>query len=636
MPAPRSRARSRPSLRGRRWFAALGLLAAACSGPRACGTEAQRDTVAEDEPARPCSVNGMLFRDTPDTDFRRCGRSRLPIDGEVADCVREASEAEQPFVVELAFPGVGPQRRPALVGAHFDGEYALRTYVSRTDQSGERTPVELVIPRPGSRALATMATQLRPFRCQLSAKAPPGDDWEVNPSNAEGLINRAQCREWFDERAWRRSPWNSSFAAGAVLRCGEDPLSGSLDDDVRRYVGDPEYRRGVLERDLTDRDALYARIRLARYSRDGDDGWEQLPVRRWSTAAFTVDDAELMAEGGQVARGFEYEGFDDLDPDDPDTWPTTQAGWVALGERVFFEVPFAYSPPAGRALRQGKDLRDYGFLVHEGTFVGLRMARHDDRPAHLAITCAVCHASIDDSGRPSAVRANRAYDFGRLRLDVRADAHEGGVDVTRTEDLGRLGPGRSDVQHDDAFNPYAFPDLGGIRDVPFLHHTANWRHQGTATMAIRVETVFTRGGPRGWRPPRVLMWALAEYFRSLPPPPPVRDPDELSEAGEAVFGREDCDLCHVPPGFTADAPVDLEAIGTDADAGTSRARGTGTWRVPSLRGVGGNAPYLHHGAFASLEDMFAPGRAATEPGHEFGLDLDDQDRAALLAYLRTI
>ena len=74
--------------------------------------------------------------------------------------------------------------------------------------------------------------------------------------------------------------------------------------------------------------------------------------------------------------------------------------------------------------------------------------------------------------------------------------------------------------------------------------------------------------------------------------------------------------------------------GTDPAAGTSPGRGTGYWRIPSLRGVGGNAPYLHHGAFPTLEAMFTPGRE--EPGHTFGLDLDAAERADLIAFLRTI
>lgn len=424
----------------------------------------------------------------------------------------------------------------------------------------------------------------------------------------------------------------ASAAAGARARSVNPPTTDDLADDPTRYVEDRAYRRAVLERDLTDRAPLYARQRLARYATDGAASWDRLPERQWRSAPLTVEDARRMAATGEVPADLDYTVVAAGDAAD---WPDAPQGWASLGERVFFEYPFAYAPPIGEALRYGADLKDYGLLVHDGAYVGVRVVASPTGP-HLAVTCAVCHASIDEDGEPSAVRANRHYDFGRLRTEHGRAALEGGIDVTRAEHLASLGPGRSDVQVDDAFNPYAFPDLGGIADMPFLHHTANWHHRGVATLAIRVETVFTRAGPRGWRPPRPLMWALASYFRALPAPAPPREADELSDRGRAVFERENCNMCHAPPLYTSDEPVALDEIGTDMAAGTSAARGTGTWRVPSLRGVGGNAPYLHHGAFDTLEAMFAPGRTAREPGHEFGLDLDEPDRVALLAFLRTI
>jgi hypothetical protein len=73
-------------------------------------------------------------------------------------------------------------------------------------------------------------------------------------------------------------------------------------------------------------------------------------------------------------------------------------------------------------------------------------------------------------------------------------------------------------------------------------------------------------------------------------------------------------------------------------------RGTGSYRVPSLHGVGSRGPLLHDGTVPSLEAMFDPARPTTAfasrlhgqgavPGHSFGLDLADADRAALVDYL---
>ncbi|HEY4102524.1 MAG TPA: hypothetical protein VGM44_01490, partial [Polyangiaceae bacterium] len=76
-------------------------------------------------------------------------------------------------------------------------------------------------------------------------------------------------------------------------------------------------------------------------------------------------------------------------------------------------------------------------------------------------------------------------------------------------------------------------------------------------------------------------------------------------------------------------------------------RGTGTYRVPSLRGVSTRGPLLHDGTVPSLDAMFDPGRtspsfagalhgASAVPGHLFGLDLPAADRDALLEYLRAL
>ncbi|MFO7562472.1 MAG: c-type cytochrome [Enhygromyxa sp.] len=421
------------------------------------------------------------------------------------------------------------------------------------------------------------------------------------------------------------------LALAACERGSRADAALDLADDPHAFVTNRAYRRAILERDLVSPEPIYAKIRLSRYATEDPRAWDTAPEVDWPTLPITPEAAaELAATGRMPSLEFGPPLGEGIGPD---SLPATREEWIALGERVFFEYPMSFAPSLGRALRAGADLRDYGVIVHDDAYVGVRFAKIDNR-TRVAVTCASCHASVDAEGWLSGVRANRRFDLGRLRLDHGGHAEHHGVDTTAREDLARLGPGRSDVQNDGEFNPYAFADFGGIADMPYLHHTANWHNRGVATLAIRVETVFVRDGRVRRRPPRALMWALAEYLRSLPPPPPSAGPSEASERGRAVFEAEGCDACHTPPLYTSSERPELGQIGTDTAAGASSARGTGIWRVPSLRGVGGNGPYLHHGAFSTLEAMFEPGRE--EPGHQFGLELDPDERADLLAFLRTI
>jgi hypothetical protein len=81
-------------------------------------------------------------------------------------------------------------------------------------------------------------------------------------------------------------------------------------------------------------------------------------------------------------------------------------------------------------------------------------------------------------------------------------------------------------------------------------------------------------------------------------------------------------------------------------------RGTGYYKVPSLRGVWYRNMFEHSGSVATLEDWFDPRRLREDyvptgfrgynvktravPGHEFGLKLSTEDKSALIAYLKTL
>ena len=231
--------------------------------------------------------------------------------------------------------------------------------------------------------------------------------------------------------------------------------------------------------------------------------------------------------------------------------------------------------------------------------------------------------------------------------------------------------------------PAKVPDLIGIQDRKYIDHTGTHLHRGigdlmryAALVSFADTTDF--GSYRMLAPetkrfqtrlPDASLYALALYIYSLEPPANPNPRDERAAAGEKVFQRERCGACHTPPlytnnrltlasGFTppSDVPASLDvmriSVGTDPGLALKTRKGTGYYKVPSLKGVWYRGYYLHDGAVASLEELFDPDRlnethrpggwrppgAQTRAvrGHEFGLRLSAVERDQLVAYLRTL
>jgi len=171
------------------------------------------------------------------------------------------------------------------------------------------------------------------------------------------------------------------------------------------------------------------------------------------------------------------------------------------------------------------------------------------------------------------------------------------------------------------------------------------------------------------RLPDAGLYALALYIYSLQPPPNPNPFDNQAAGGKEVFARQGCIGCHTPPlytnnkltlaeGFTPpkDRPASLDilplSVQTDPGLALATRKGTGYYKVPSLKGVWYRGHYLHDGSVASLEEMFDPDRlkethipggwsppgVATRAirGHEFGLSLSPAERNELIAFLKTL
>jgi hypothetical protein len=139
--------------------------------------------------------------------------------------------------------------------------------------------------------------------------------------------------------------------------------------------------------------------------------------------------------------------------------------------------------------------------------------------------------------------------------------------------------------------------------------------------------------------------------------------------GRTLFERQGCSNCHTPPlytnnrltlaqGFTPEPEVAASldvmrvSVGTDPNLALKTRKGTGYYKVPSLKGVWYRGHYLHDGALTTLEEMFDPARLSDAfvpsgfmpagvqsravKGHPFGLSLSIADRKLLIAFLRSL
>ena len=158
-----------------------------------------------------------------------------------------------------------------------------------------------------------------------------------------------------------------------------------------------------------------------------------------------------------------------------------------------------------------------------------------------------------------------------------------------------------------------------------LHRTATVRNDLIA-LAVRIETLIITSSGQSVRPPRAVALGLAVYLWSLGKTlPPVE-----GGPGAEVFARA-CAGCHADAALAGD-PVPLAMVAAASPIGESPERGTGHWRVPSLRGVGDRRPLLADASVDSLDALLDP--RSKRAAHRFGRDLSAADRAALLDWLK--
>jgi hypothetical protein len=306
----------------------------------------------------------------------------------------------------------------------------------------------------------------------------------------------------------------------------------------------------------------------------------------------------------------------------------------------------------------------------------------------------------------SATRSNFRALFGTPWITPDPLAH---IDSMSTEELAVAFegiPASVVARHrTSVFYPAQVPDLIGVKDRRYFDRTGLQQHR--SPVDLMRYSALNQGGddlanfnglvPAGGRGPLdrptgykaasdqlpdpadpeklggrysdEQLYALALYVYSLQPPLNPNSLDALAARGQRIFEREGCAGCHTPPlytnnkltlatGFTAPPGASSKydilpvSVGTDPNLALKTRRGTGYYKIPSLKGLWYRSMFPHDGSCATLEDWFNPRRlkdgyvptgfigygvqARAVPGHRFGLDLSPDDKKALLAFLRTL
>ena len=167
-----------------------------------------------------------------------------------------------------------------------------------------------------------------------------------------------------------------------------------------------------------------------------------------------------------------------------------------------------------------------------------------------------------------------------------------------------------------------------------------------------------------------VLYAIGVYLLSLEPPKNPNPPSaDLVKRGQQVFEREKCGVCHPAPNYTTgeltpalgfDVPdnhpnfadVRDESVGTDPGLAMRTRKGTGFYKIPTLRGLWYRPRLLHDASILTLEELFDAARLDPQyerkgwsppgvtkgaiRGLEFLTRLSAEDKAALIAFLRSL
>lgn len=201
-------------------------------------------------------------------------------------------------------------------------------------------------------------------------------------------------------------------------------------------------------------------------------------------------------------------------------------------------------------------------------------------------------------------------------------------------------------------------DFTGPRDAPALWNVAdtapyNWVGSAATLEEQAVAAITTHFKPENLqdgtaRPQDVA--ALVAFMKTIRAPVTRQDQGRLTARelrGEEIFvGKGTCIICHGGPSFTDNQihvinvpEVDLPGKET-TDPGSATVRATvdgveqGGFNTPQLRDMRNTAPYMHNGAFQTLEEVVD--FYNTNPLTGGPLQLTPEEKADLVAYLEAL
>jgi hypothetical protein len=217
-----------------------------------------------------------------------------------------------------------------------------------------------------------------------------------------------------------------------------------------------------------------------------------------------------------------------------------------------------------------------------------------------------------DGQAPISLSSQPASDTGHQLFHVDAgggiacaSCHPEGGEDGRTWSFACLGPRRTQSLR------------GGLSGTEPFHWDGDMSNFSDLVQAVFVGRM-SGPQPRADQTAALLHWL--DGITELPNPPPAAP--AAVERGRALFASAavGCSACHAGAHLTNNATVDV---------------GTGMkLQVPSLRGVGWRAPFLHTGCAPTLADRFGACGGGDQHGHTSQLQAGDV--ADLTAYLETL